>query len=290
MACPHARPLHQQTAFLGCCAAATAGIAGCSTPGRECPVPSEVGVATDWAHRSHDPGNSNAAPSGPDALSEAWVARVETPLGRPLVADGTVYVPALPRERPYRGRVLALDAGTGDRRWEASFEDGYRDVTVVAALDGAVYAVAEALTPDGGTRLHALDPDDGTARWTFDAGSITGVAVAGRVAFVSVFHGSVVALDVSDGSICRRLHPGNGPLARWLSSLTPVQRPAFADGRVYTPVARFDVDREDDAVDDRVVAFDATGGERWTHAVPNALCPERRRRPRRGVRPRDRPG
>lgn len=272
---PRSSPSTTRRGLLGLCAAGATGLAGCGAVGRECPSPSVPDSSDDWAHRFHDVGNTNAAPDGPDALQEQWTVRVGTRLTRPLVADGTVYTTALPEERPYRSQVLAVDAGTGEGRWEAPFGAESHDGYVAAAVDGTVYVVLEPIDFDG-WRLLALDADDGTERWRFDVpGRVNAVLAAGGAVYVSVLHGSVVALDAADGRPCARRHPGDGPFDRWLSSLTPVGRPAFAAGAVFTPAARFDADREeDDYFDDRVVALDADGGERWSHPLDGVVWVE----------------
>ena len=273
---PRSPPSTTRRVLLGLCATGAAGLAGCAAIGRSCPQPSTVGSATDWAHRSHDLGNTNAVPAGPDALEERWTVRVGARLTRPLVADGTVYTAAIPEGRPNRNQVLAVDTETGESRWEVPFGTESHDGYVAAAVAGTVYVVVDMIDADGRRRLLALDADDGTQRWHFDVDDhVNAVLAAGDVVYVSVRHGAVVVLDAGDGRPCARWHPGDGPLDRWFSGLTPVGRPALAAGSVYTPAARFDADREeDDYFDDRVVAFEAGGGKRWEHRLDDVFYVE----------------
>lgn len=269
---PRSPPSTSRRDLLSLCAAGAAGLAGCSAVGRDCPSPADAGDPTDWPHRHHDIGNTNAAPAGPDSLTERWTARVDATLGRPIVADGVLYAVTLPRDRPFVVRLLAFDVADGERLSEWRLPD-VRRPRIEAVVDDTVFVVAKTLGPDGSDRLHAVDAD-GSVSWTFDADAITAVTVARDSVHVSVLHGSVVALDATDGQPCARLHPARWPGGRWLSDLTPVGRAAVLDGTVFSPVARFDTDRDDEYFEDRVVAFDASDGSRWESPVVDAVVVE----------------
>jgi outer membrane protein assembly factor BamB len=109
-------------------------------------------IETDWPAPAHDPGVSNgtAAAAGPTTRpAELWAVDLGAALSAPVVADGTVYVGG-------DGTVHALDARTGDRRWEQSVDGTagdpwVRDGRVFVPLDGSVAA---------------LDRADGTVVWT----------------------------------------------------------------------------------------------------------------------------
>ena len=240
-----------------------AGIAGCnglaSDPAPS--LPTDPADPTGWPHRFRDLGNTNAAPDGPggsDALEERWRVRLEGRLSRPLVADGTVLVAATDDGGPFRSRVLAYDAATGDRRW--AFEpSGVRRCRLASTDGDRTYVVAERVEDGDGQRLYAADRD--AVAWTFEADRITSVVAAGPTVLACVRHGSVVALDADDGGTLARLHPAGWP-GRWLSQLTPTARPALHDGTAFVPFARYDADAEESDTDDRVVAFD-DGGVAW---------------------------
>lgn len=268
---PTVRPAISRRGLLGGCAAGLAATAGCSTLTRDCPTPSAPNVTTDWAHRFHDVGNTNAAPEGPDALDERWTVRVGARLTRPLIAGGTVYTTAIPEQEPYRGHVLAIDAETGEGEWEVPFGGESTDGTIAAVVEDTVYLLYEERGPDDRWVLVALDTGDGGERWRFTAREVIAVVAAGDVVYVSERHGSVMAIAASSGEVCARYHPGDGLFDRWLSSRTPVGRPAFGDGAVFTPTASFDTDREDSYYDHRIVAFDASGGGQWTAPIKDAL-------------------
>lgn len=234
-------------------------MAGCSDPTLS--LPSPPSDPTGWPHRFRDLGNTNAAPDGPggsDALEERWRVRFEGRLSRPLVADGTVLVAAADDSEPFRSRVLAYDAATGDRRW--AFEpSGVRRCRIASADGDRTYVVAERVEDGDGQRLYAADRD--AVAWTFEADRITSVVAAGPTVLACVRHGSAVALDADDGGTLARLHPAGWP-GRWLSRLTPTARPAVHDGTAFVPFARYDADAEESDTDDRVVAFD-DGGVAW---------------------------
>lgn len=248
-------------ALLGGCAAGIAGMAGCSGLASDSAlsVPSPPVVPTEWPHRFRDLGNTNAAPDGPAPLEERWRVRVEGRLARPLVADGTILVAATDDSGPFRSRVLAYDADTGDRRW--AFEPpGVRRCRLASAVGDRTYVVAERVEDCDGQRLYAADRD--AVAWTFEADRITAVVAAGSTVLVSVRHGSVVALDADDGGTLARLHPAGWPGGRRLSQSTPTARPAVHDGTAFVSFARDDADAEGSYTDDRVVAFD-DGGVAW---------------------------
>ncbi len=265
---PESRPSTTTRGFLGRCAATIGGLAGCSAASRDCPRPAGVDDSADWSHRHHDQGNSNAAPAAPNSLTERWTFRVDARLSRPLVANGTVYTVTTSSDPPSDIRLLGFDAETGERQFEWTVAEGY-DARISAAIDGRVYLVGEPAGASGRQRLYAVEGESVT--WTYEAERVTAVAASGDVVYVSVLHDSVVALDAADGRVCARLHPTTWPGGRWLSDWTPVGRPAVGEETVFTPVARFDTDREDAYFADRVVAFTPDGERRWEATVPDVL-------------------
>ncbi len=258
-------------AVLSLSVAGATGLAGCGAVTRDCPIPGTADIRSDWPHRYHDLGNTNAAPDGPDTLSERWVVRVEARLERPLVADGTVYTTAT-TDPPTEARILAFDVDSGESAWKAPLGEESR-ARIAGVVDGRVYVIGRRAGNDDRQRLYAVD-EGGSVAWTFDTNWITAVAAAEEVVFVSVLHGSIVALDAVNGRPCTRFHPSEWPGGRWLSDLTPVGRPAVHDRTVFAPVARYDDDRADDFFEDQVVAFEAGGGARWKSTNLDAFVVE----------------
>ena len=72
--------------------------------------------------------------------------------GRPLVADGKIYVPNLD------SHVYALDATTGEKLWSFETEAGVRSPTILA---GDVLIVV-----DQKGNVYGLNPDTGTLKWS----------------------------------------------------------------------------------------------------------------------------
>jgi outer membrane protein assembly factor BamB len=267
---PRSYPSKSRRAFLGGCAALAVGLAGCNRFESGYPTPSPTDAGGDWSHRLHDPGNTNAAPESPESLTERWSLRVEARLDRPVVHDGTIVTVATTRDgrRSFRTRVLAVDADTGEREWESELTKVRRG-RIVAVVDDHVYVVGEELEDTRDERLYAVEADGSTA-WSFDAERITAVTATESTVFASVRHGSVVALDASDGEPGARLHPAGWSVGRRLSDRTPTGRPAVLDGRVFVPFSRYDTDREDSYFGDEIVAFGADGVA-WTTSLDD-IC------------------
>jgi outer membrane protein assembly factor BamB len=144
------------TALAGCLgsgdAADGSGDRGTADGGDDWPM-----ANFDPAGRSHNP--TDAGPGG--TPTERWTAPVGWPTGgRPVVADGTVYVPTATR-------LHALDAATGEVHWRVGADapaeaPGY---TSPAVHDGTAY-----VSVDDGPSLLALDAEDGSERWRFAPG------------------------------------------------------------------------------------------------------------------------
>ncbi|MFB6119137.1 PQQ-binding-like beta-propeller repeat protein [Halosegnis sp.] len=106
-------------------------------------APAEFG--TTWPAPAHDAGLSNGTTAaGPtDPVAELWTVSLPAPTA-PVFADATVYASA-------DGAVHALDARTGDRRWQTPVGAGAgspwcRTDQVVVPVDGAVVALDTAGT------------------------------------------------------------------------------------------------------------------------------------------------
>jgi outer membrane protein assembly factor BamB len=254
---PRSAPSTTRRTLLAGCSALAVGLAGCSGLGESYSITAGTGVRSDWPHRFRDLGNTNAAPEGPESLAERWSLRIDARLDRPVVREGTVLTIATTHEDPASTRVLAYDADTGDREWGSELDDVRRG-RIAAAVADRVYVVGERVGGTDGERLYAVDTD-GSIAWRFDAEWITAIAATASTVFVSVRHGSVVAIGADGGEPVGRFHPSAWPGGRWLSDRTPAGRPAVGDGRVFAPFARYDTDREDSYFEEEIVAFDAEG-------------------------------
>ncbi len=126
--------------------------------------------------------------------------RVEV-MGPPAVAHDTVYVTTRGRDPD----LTALDAATGDRRWQAS-DLGYETNRAPVVANDLVFVVADKV-------LYALDAHDGERRWHFepepmpvgdgrtrgDAFQRESVAVADGTVF-AVSNNRLFALDAETGA------------------------------------------------------------------------------------------
>jgi outer membrane protein assembly factor BamB len=201
----------------------TAALAGCSTddpPGdtvtdtestTPTPEPPEppAEVEADWPAPAHDPGVSNGTvAAGPaEPVAELWRVEADARLSTPVVAGNTLYVGGT------NGVVHAVDARTGEQRWEATVGEPLGTPWVV---DGRLFvptnAAIVAFSLDGSEQWRVETPDRTALLATGD-----GVYwLADREPPV------VVALERADGS------------ERWRAELgDPWEPPLFAGaGRV----------------------------------------------------------
>ncbi|WP_224334101.1 PQQ-binding-like beta-propeller repeat protein [Haloprofundus halobius] len=174
------------------------GVAGClATESRDsttgAAAQTDEDARTDWPRPAFDRGwtSYNPDPVGPRSNPTVqWSTELAgLPTGRPVVADGTVFVPC-------SDTLLALDAESGEERWQAGDEDD-RYLRSPSVHDGTVYAAT------GGGRAFALDAETGEERWTFEtdrnALSTPTLGYGGRTLYVGDDHGTVYALAAETG-------------------------------------------------------------------------------------------
>ncbi|WP_440991483.1 outer membrane protein assembly factor BamB family protein [Haloarchaeobius baliensis] len=143
-----------------------------------------------------------------------------------------------------RGRLVAFEAETGQRRWQQSVaRDGHRPrfQTTPTVADGTIYASATNYT------LYAVDAADGAVRWQTRllsksyGNAIPSVTVVDDRLYVNTIHGGVLALRRSDGR------------EQWRSGKYGGQGPPAAAGEyVVIPTTGGNVE-----------AYDAAGERRW---------------------------
>jgi outer membrane protein assembly factor BamB len=257
--------------------AALGSLAGCSAArSTGCSADAATVPDADWPLPRRDPSNAAAAPASatpdPRSLGEQWSTRFDQRVRDPVVVDDTVFTASYPAGGG--GRVFALDAVTGERRWIATLDSTFSHGPLTPAVaDGTVLVVARPPTFDDGKpdRLYALDAGTGERRWTFDARDLSPPAPAGGVAFLASGK-TLLGLDVASGSVCLRTHPTPNPVARLTSRLVVHGRPAVADGTVFVPVwERADSGRVRRRP--RLSAFDAATGERrWATSPVDAVA------------------
>lgn len=127
----------------------------------------------------------------------------------PLVVDGVAYVASV------RGDLSALDLATGQRRWSVpltpgGFDWGYSITATPAYADGRLFVATQ------WHQLLAIDVATGAVRWQTNArggplnvahyrgatpGFIASPVVTGDVAWVGHPDGTLVAHDVTDGTV-----------------------------------------------------------------------------------------
>ncbi len=152
-----------------------------------------------------------------------------SPLGGLAALDGTVYVGGL------GGHLVALDAESGEERWQATVEPWW---TSLAVAEGLVYVT-------GGEYLYALDAEKGEEGWRFQMTATAGPSpvVADGAVFVGSEDGHIYAVDALNGKELWRSQVSE----EYPGSAAVVDGVVYADGRTDT------------------WALDAaTGRERWS--------------------------
>lgn len=154
----------------------------------------------EWPQAGGEVDHSPGHPALARGLAEAWRSSVGTGSGYrrrltapPLVAGGTVYA------MDAYGRVTALDAANGRRRWDADTRPRRdRDGALgggIAFEGGRLYAVT------GLAEAMAIDPADGAIGWrvALPAPARGSPTVAGGRVLVPTVENQLVALSVEDG-------------------------------------------------------------------------------------------
>ncbi len=159
----------------------------------------------------------------------------------PLLSDGSLYVGLYSYERPRQGKMLALDASSGQKRWEYPVE-------------GSIGSVVGSPSVAGGTvifgsedhNVYALDANNGQLKWRFSTDHKVWAGVTldlEGTAYIASLDHSLYALSVDDGSL------------RWqFTSEAPIaSAPLYANGTVYIGSG-----------DNKLYAVDASSGtQRW---------------------------
>ncbi|NEU58834.1 PQQ-binding-like beta-propeller repeat protein [Halorussus sp. MSC15.2] len=115
---------------------------------------------------------------------------------KPAVTDGVVYAATATSSSSegrdiQHSRLLAIDAETGERRWQYWF-DADEPPRTPAVRDGVVYVA-------GGDALHAVNVASGERRWSFATGYRTSSAPAIADGTVYCSSKNVYALDAETG-------------------------------------------------------------------------------------------
>ena len=208
-----------------------AGLAGCLSAGRapsdatgppEHPpaIPRES-IDGTWPSNRYDATGRGYAPdvSGPVApVGELWRAEVDAGETTPAVADGTVYLSG--------DGLIALDAATGDQRWQMDLGRTFKsspviqDDTVYVGFEETVFAVDTAAAADGG----------GAVRWryTMPSDEITSPVIADGTVVVGSGDsgggsGAVHAIDLDSGK-----RQWAQSVDDWLGTM-----PVVSDGRTF---------------------------------------------------------
>lgn len=243
----------RRRSVLTALAGGLAGLAGCSLRPSRDPDPSSTvtpvapptdtpgdhavdlaPVAAPWSSFQADAGNTGTAPgaAGPGVAPDvAWRTATWGLVTDTVVADGTAFAVTGLHQR--NRRLLAVNAETGERRWQRTV-DGRRGHGLAAA-DGTLYA--------GIDRLQAFDVETGELRWE-DRRGVEGGPVVTR--------GTVLAAAASTNQL-RAVDAVTGELRRGYAVATRTM-PAIEGDRIYVPGP------------EEVRAIDVTGETHWSRA------------------------
>lgn len=183
--------------------------------------------------------------SGGSSPSVKWKTPIPGVTRPPRVADGVAYVSC------HDGGLLALDAGTGARKWTFTAPSAF--MVRAAAGQGLVYIA------DRNGTLYGLDTTIGAKRWSLSTGaSVYGcdpVFAGGRV-YVANLDGTLCAVNADSGALLWR-----SPVTDF--SLNQPQPLAVAGGTVYALGS-----------DGSLHAFDASSGvKRWAGGTEFSNAP-----------------
>lgn len=148
------------------------------------------------------------------------------------------------------GKVYALDAATGNLRWQ--FPQGEKEA--VGAFYASPVLVGDTLLVGSVDKnLYALDSQNGATRWTFTTGDsiVSAVDVLENTVFLASSDRKLYALDLATGAKRWEFTTQN-----WMWA-----EPLATDGRVYAA-----------SMDHRVYCLDAASGAKiWEHPVGAAI-------------------
>jgi hypothetical protein len=172
--------------FLASAAVLTAPVTGMSAASGQS---QGQAVGNDWPMFQRDPEHSGYQPATetPTGASLRWQ---ETSLdvgrsqGFSAVVDGTAYV-------THDGRLHAYAAEDGSGRW--SFDPGGDSLSRTPAVANGTVLI-------GGTRLYALNAEDGTRQWTVGGQDTVGTPTVADGTVYAVVGDRLTAVDLQEGT------------------------------------------------------------------------------------------
>jgi outer membrane protein assembly factor BamB len=241
-------------AAAGSSASLTGVLAGCVFGG---PPSGDLGrIEDEWPMVGRDPGHTRRADDGPIDPDAVWVTDLEDAraVGTPALAAGQLFVPvdALSDRAHHRYRLHALEAATGEERWQVPLRS---DPNGPPAVSGDRIVVSTRRSVERG-RVVAFDDRYGEEVWLYDVDArVTAPpTVSAPFVYVPDWRGRVHALGLADGTVHWTRRIGDDGHGR--SFPEPV---ALADDTLYLGSLSGHTG---------VVAIDAdTGAERWSRST-----------------------
>jgi len=165
--------------------------------------------STDWPSREYGATNRSFAPetTGPtDAAATQWAIQFDDAVLDPVLSDGTLYLSLWDRSG-----AVAVDAATGERRWERSVPGRVRatdgDRVYVTAENGSVFALnAETGETawewqDKRNAVHDLQIADGTVFAAVGEDLVTFDSATGDYFGLGSFEDRILGLGIADGTV-----------------------------------------------------------------------------------------
>ena len=193
-------------------------------------IPPPLTRVTDWPMYQYDLARSGkTTANGPNTNSTLWTYSTGSPIiSSPAVVNGKIYFGSY-------GKIICLDASTGNNLWNYTSDRGFGGVSSPAVYDGRVYTGHD-------YRLYCLDATTGNHLWSERTGgniNTSPLVTAGRVYFGS-WDDWFYCFDATTGLVDWKYKTGYDIVG---------SSAAFADGRVYVG-----------SMDAKLYCFDATTG------------------------------
>ncbi|MFC4407364.1 outer membrane protein assembly factor BamB family protein [Haloarchaeobius iranensis] len=196
-------PSHSRRRFLAAVGAASTVLTGCLSGGDATPSGDLGTVDGSWRMAGRNGGHTRRVPDGPADPETVWLTELDgaRATGTPAVVRGDMYVPvdAASDSSRYRHRIHALEAATGEERWQVPLR---ANPNGPPAVRGNHVVVTARRSVERG-RVVCFDSRYGDEHWLYDVDArlTAPPTIAGAVAYVPDSDGWVHALSVFDGAV-----------------------------------------------------------------------------------------
>lgn len=182
-------------ALLAASATTAAALSGCSSlagDSTETSTPPQTETTTA--------GEPTRTPADDHELDYEW--RYEFGGWIDAIDDGTLFCREHWIGEDSEGRVVGIDADSGERRWDFGFADGYEYYSELLVEDAVYFGRRDDVRNGGVGAVYALERD-GSERWTYaDTSSVDRRPILDDdVLYAAGSEGAVRAFDAEDGAV-----------------------------------------------------------------------------------------